>query len=323
MKFPIAQTMACLLAGIAATPLAQAQWKADVGAESTDHAVQVFSFLPNEMWVHEGDSITFNFAVDLPNTVTFLRPDQVRTSDFQGCPGATPNPTGFDGSQCVNSGPMFAGQSYTVLFPSPGNYKMANLFHENDIGTIHVLERSQPLPHDQAWYNRMAANSRRNLLAQGLLADAVGHVDAQANHAVVAGSGVVGASPGGQQTVSVMRFMQSQVTIHKGQTVEWINEDPVTPHTITFGAEPDGPPWPPSSNVTVDPDGARHATINSIADNVHSGFIMSSGDERVGVPQAPLEVTRFRVTFTRPGLYRYICALHDGMGMKGTVVVLP
>jgi plastocyanin len=29
------------------------------------------------------------------------------------------------------------------------------------------------------------------------------------------------------------------------------------------------------------------------------------------------------VTFTKPGVYRYHCALHDYMGMVGVVIVMP
>jgi len=29
------------------------------------------------------------------------------------------------------------------------------------------------------------------------------------------------------------------------------------------------------------------------------------------------------VTFNRAGIYPYICALHDNLGMKGEVLVLP
>jgi plastocyanin len=79
---------------------------------------------------------------------------------------------------------------------------------------------------------------------------------------------------------------------------------------------------PPSGNVTVDADGARHATISSTSDSVHSGFIISAPQERIGLPQAPLGTTRFRITFTEPGVYPYICALHDDLGMKGRIIVL-
>jgi len=98
--------------------------------------------------------------------------------------------------------------------------------------------------------------------------------------------------------------------------------DPVTPHTITFGVEPANP-VPPSGNVTVDADGARHAVINSTSDSVHSGFIVAAPQDRFGLAQAPLGVTRFRVTFTHAGVFLYICALHDGLGMRGSVIVLP
>ena len=37
----------------------------------------------------------------------------------------------------------------------------------------------------------------------------------------------------------------------------------------------------------------------------------------------PLGLTRFRITLTKAGTYPYICALHDGLGIKGTIVVLP
>ena len=40
----------------------------------------------------------------------------------------------------------------------------------------------------------------------------------------------------------------------------------------------------------------------------------------IGIAQAPLGVTRVRVKFSKPGVYHYICALHDGPGVKGTVV---
>ena len=112
------------------------------------------------------------------------------------------------------------------------------------------------------------------------------------------------------------------ITVRAGDTVEWTNEDSTTAHTVTFGTEPQDP-VPPSSNVTLDPDGARHGLLNSTSDSVHSGFLQAAPQDRVGLAQASPGVTRFRVTFRKPGVYPYICALHDGLGMKGKVVVLP
>ncbi len=60
---------------------------------------------------------------------------------------------------------------------------------------------------------------------------------------VTAGAGDVTAKAGGSNTVSVLRFSHHDVHIHAGQTVEWDNQDPITPHTITFGPDPTRP-WP-------------------------------------------------------------------------------
>jgi plastocyanin len=121
-----------------------------------------------------------------------------------------------------------------------------------------------------------------------------------------------------------MRFMQPKITVHVGETVEWSSFD-VSGHTITFGQEPPNvsPSTPPSSNVFLDPDGARHAIINAPTDSVHSGTIIQAPQERTGLAQAPAGATRFRVTFTNPGTYPYICAFHDDIGMVGEVIVLP
>ena len=76
-------------------------------------------------------------------------------------------------------------------------------------------------------------------------------------------------------------------------------------------------------NATLDADGSLHAVINSLSDSVHSGFLGASLQDQLFHPQTPLAVNRFRVTFTHAGTYPYICALHDILGMKGKVVVLP
>ena len=63
--------------------------------------------------------------------------------------------------------------------------------------------------------------------------------------------------------------------------------------------------------------------MNSPNDNVNSGFLVAAPQERVGLVQSPLTVTRFRVTFASAGTYDYICGLHDDLGMVGRVVVIP
>ena len=306
-----------VLAVLVAPQLLLAQWQATVGAQSGDLGRQAMAFLPNEMWIHAGDSITWTFATNEIHTVSFLLSGQIRPPYQLGCPGFSTGATVFDGSTCVTTGPAVQGETFTVNFPVAGNFKLVCLVHRDMTAVVHVLELSEPLPHTQSFYDEQAEAKRGKLLSEAHL-----HSEHSAENQVIAGIGTISGTPGGLENLVVMRFMRHKIVIHAGETVEWSNSDPTASHTITFGTEPANP-MPPSTNVTVDPDGARHAVINSTADSVHSGFIVAAAQERVGLPQSPAGVTRFRVTFSHAGIYSYICALHDNLGMKGTVVVLP
>jgi plastocyanin len=308
-----------VFAALCIPPSLLAQWRATVGAQSQDLARQAFAFLPNEMWIHAGDSITWTFATDEPHTVTFLLTGQKRPPYQVGCPGFSSGFAVFDGTSCVSTGPLKQGQTFTVNFPNPMNLKLVCLVHRNMTGTVHVLNSTEPLPHAQAFYDKQAQTEEENLLSDINLGSHELH--SQKNH-VNAGAGVIAATPGGTENLTLMRFDHEMIYIHAGETVEWSNSDPTAAHTITFGTEP-ADAMPPSINVTLDPDGARHAVIGSPTDDAHSGFIVAASQERVGFAQLSPGVTRFRVTFTNPGTYPYICALHDELGMKGTVVVLP
>jgi plastocyanin len=303
---------------VLALPAFGAQWQATVGAQSKNKGRQALAFLPNEIWIHAGDSISWTFNADDIHTVTFLADGQIRPPFPVGCPGFSASGATFDGSTCVTAPPSITGGTFTVLFPTAGNYKLVCLVHEDMTGTIHVLDTSVPLPHEQSFYDKQSARQAQDLLSAPDLLSGHHH----AANAVAVGIGKILANAGGHETVSIMRFVEPELVIHAGATVEWTNHDPITPHTITLGTEPANP-IPPSGNVSVDVDGALHATIVSTSDSVHSGFIISAPQERIGLPQAPLGPTRFRITFTTPGVYPYICALHDDLGMKGRIIVLP
>src|SRR5215469_6265643 len=308
------------IAGLLLLPqLLAAQWKATVGAESSDLGRQALAFLPNEIWIHAGDSITWTVTADESHTVTFLTDGQTRPSFTVGCPGFSAGSAIFDGSTCVTSAVLFKGSQLSVAFPVAGNFKLVCLIHSDMTGIVHVLDPSQPLPHDQEFYDRLAQEEATALLADE---DASKPKHQHSQNSMTVGGGEVIATGAGTDTLSVMRFSDPVITVHAGDTVEWTNEDSITAHTVTFGTEPQNPA-PPSPNVTVDLDGARRGVLNSPSDSVHSGFLQAAPQDRVGLAQAPSGITRFRVTFNKQGIYPYICALHDGLGMKGKVIVLP
>jgi len=301
-------------------PALTAQWQASIGAQDEHKGRQVVAFLPNELWIHTGDTVQWTVKADEIHTITFLTAGQLRPPFAVGCPGFSFGAAIFDGSTCVTTPPMVSGQSFAVTFPSVGNFKLVCLVHPDMTGVIHVLEADAPLPHTQAFYDKQATSQAHELLAD--LVQLQGHHHSAAANGIVVGTGKTLANGGGHNTISLMRFLKAELVIHTGTTVEWTNDDPSMPHTITFGTEPQDP-FPPSSNVSVDADGALHATISSTSESVHSGFITSAPQDEIGSPQTPLASTRFRITFTNPGVYPYICALHDELGMKGIIIVLP
>jgi plastocyanin len=315
------------LLGFSHAAQAQQEWLATVGGQSADMSKQAVAFLPNEIWIHAGDSITWRFASGDIHTVTFLTTGQIYPFDqSQGCPPITPSGLPFDGSSCVSSAPLVLGQTYQVIFPKAGNYEIVCLVHGQMFGTIHVLDPDLPLPHDQAFYDERAAQQLNALLEDADLHQQ--HAEHQHSMGTVtAGVGEIAATAGGQQSFSLVRFIHGNATIHAGDTLEWTNLDPEIGHTITFGAIPQDlidPSCSPGCIVSTDPDGALHATITSTKQNVHSGLIAALLEDEPGVPQGPVAPpTRFRITFTTPGAYPYVCAFHDNLGMQGQVIVLP
>jgi len=310
---------------------ADTTWHVTVGAQSKDLGRQALAFLPNEIWIHQNDSVTYRSAVDEPHTVTFMKPGQIRPVDFtQGCGGVPPfatSPATFTGGTCVSTPPLFNGDTFTIQFTHTGNYKVVCLLHPDMTGMVHVLATGAPLPHEQPYYDAQADDQADHILSE---ADHDGHSNNggwqhAGSHHITVGDGEILANGGGKSTAALMRFTESTKTIHVGDTVEWENRDPATPHTITFGTEPPENVLPfPSADVKVDADGARHATLNHPGDSTHSGFIAAPPEEVPMAPTpplAPINVSRFRVTFKSAGTYPFICALHDGLGMVGKIIV--
>ena len=89
-----------------------------------------------------------------------------------------------------------------------------------------------------------------------------------------------------------LRFAPTEITIIAGDTVEWRNIGSI-PHTVT--ADPGSAP------------GSRNIELPAGAETFDSGWVMRDGS--------------FRYTFSKPGVYRYICLPHERARMLGTVIV--
>ena len=324
---------AAVLAG--PPPQGPVTWQAVVGAESQDEGRQAMAFLPNELWIHAGDSVTWTSGAHEGHTLTLLKQTATGASTAGtsrpafplGCTAGgqgggtptTPDGSPFNGSTCVNSGPFADGGDYTVTFPQSGNFKFVCLIHRDMTGVVHVLAPAQGLPHDQSFYDAEARSEARDLINGAT--QLPGAQGGAATNQVTVDPGKLIATGGGKSYLAVMRFLPETIHVHVGDTVEWTNVSPSEPHTITFvGSQPEPPPTV-LIGVAPDPDGALHGTLVSTADPLNSGFIAAAAQDQTA--QTPLGVTRVRVTFTSPGTYEYFCALHDELGMKGEVVVGP
>ena len=331
----IGQWAIVILILFCAPTIVKAQWKANVGAETKSQARQADAFLPNEIWISAGDSITWTFVPkNEPHTVTLLAqnttPQQVRPLPPPpvgppppvptGCPGVQPSGSSYTGANCVTSGISSGGTTYTVNFPNAGNYKLICLIHTNMNGTVHVLPTKDALPHHQGFYDDQARDQASDLL--NLNSDVMEEVsDFPRSQNEVLTTGQMLATGGGRQYLAIVRFFPGNIQVHVGDTVEWTNVDPTEPHTVTFGMEPPNP----MALVGVSPqdDGALHGSVGSPSDNINSGFLQAAPEDRIGNPQSPVGSTRIRITFTHAGTYNYKCALHDVDGMLGKVIVLP
>src|SRR5438046_6808614 len=225
-----------LLALLILPQMVQAQWTATVGAQTDEKGIQALAFLPNEIWIHAGDRITWTFQADENHTVTFLRAGQVRPDFNVGCPGFSSDPAIFDGSTCVTTPAMVTGQTFTIIFPAAGNFKLTCLVHANMDGRIHVLPVSEPLPHTQAFYDEQAASRSEELLSEGQKMKPR-HVP-NYHLGVTPGIAEIPGTEGGPETITPGRFSTENIQIHAGQTAEWENPATIFPQTITVGAEP-------------------------------------------------------------------------------------
>ena len=67
-----------LMAGATITTAQAEEWQVIAGAETPDEGSQALAFLPNEFWIHAGDSMRWTFPTHERHTVTFLTPGEVR-----------------------------------------------------------------------------------------------------------------------------------------------------------------------------------------------------------------------------------------------------
>ena len=361
-----------LLVAVTAPRVAKgaATYNAKAGAETPDQSVQATGFFPNELWILEGDSIKWTFVPKNEiHTVTFLTQppggsEQVRPLApppagppfaIQGVNCTTAAASNYNGSVCASTQTgLTAPSTFTVTFPTAGNYKLVCLVHTNMNGTVHVLSNNATnaaLLHTQQFYDEQGQQEANAILIDNDLLQFFPKPLSSSPNPVTAGIGKIVATGGGLQYGAVMRFLSPTIFIHQGESVTWTNLDPTAAHTVTFGTEPGnfvptmqvglGTPaadgtltaaikCSPSPATSCDSDFGPESSPSQVynpAIFLNSGFLQAQAPDRTfpasGDTQLPPGTTRITITFNKPGNYYYHCALHDVDGMLGEVIVLP
>ncbi|HEX9371208.1 MAG TPA: plastocyanin/azurin family copper-binding protein, partial [Roseiflexaceae bacterium] len=229
-----------LASGAARPTMAATTWRAGIGGETPDHAIQAQAFLPASLTIDEGDTVTWTMNPDFVHTVTFLsvkpQPPVVSVEGstvFQ--PAETAFPSGgptYDGTSLVNSGLLEGkGKSFSLTFTKAGTYGYICLLHPGMGAVVVVQPAGAAYPMTQAQVDAQANAelydnlSRGYQYAQSAKPTSKANANGTTSYTVVDGAG--------NNQASVLRFLPVDLTVKAGDSVTWLGDDPAEIHTVT------------------------------------------------------------------------------------------
>ncbi|MCC7365934.1 MAG: hypothetical protein IT303_16330 [Dehalococcoidia bacterium] len=269
----------------------------------------VNQFLPANVTVAEGTTVTWEFPWYEPHIVAFL----------EGEPPAGPPPISEDAVWPNDEGIVFSGDifgdpatppTFDVTFPEAGTYQYFCPIHPQMVATVTVVASGDT--DTQAEIDARAdAEYATNIALVKALATAQGakggtitpRADGTNLFEVIVG----GVDENGNDA---MLFFPTTANIETGDTVRWV-ADAFSPHTVTFNA----PPGPPSGDPFAIPQFAGD-TYPGGTDLVHSGILTTVPGE-----YGESDYATFELTFDAAGTFNYVCILHAPQGMVGSVTV--
>jgi plastocyanin len=178
--------------------------------------------------------------------------------------------------------------------------------------TIDVMPAGADLPKTDADYAAIAQAHLTRDLATVERVNAAATEDLQdedGNPTVLAGVGT--------KRVSNLRFYPASITIRVGQTITFLKtKDPTEPHTVSFNL-------PPGIDQFTELTAMGGPTFNGNG-SASSGLMTTEKQfayfQLAGLP-LPVALTKYSLTFTKAGDFKYVCAIHDDAGMMGVVHV--
>jgi plastocyanin len=310
-------------------------------------------FFPRRLEVHVGDTVTFKS--DGFHTATYLgtrkatefpifapAPDK---STYSGIADVAGSPFYFNGlgkfaynvpalapigsnvisgGADVHSSGVLDKKGYTFKFTKPGDYVFRCLIHP--MMTVHVVVKPKAARVQPA--SRLLKADAAELNSAVATAKKLDKVAPEAANTIYAGVGKQ--VPGG--SIELMAFKPQKLRVKVGTTVTFQLNSPMEIHNMVFGPldylkqsfetldlVPQGPGQPnqvwPYFFYGTDPAQAGGYTYSGT--NHGNGFFATP---LLGPVGSPLPQT-VKITFTAPGVYKYICGIH-GEDMNGEIEVV-
>lgn len=327
-----AASMALGLVAIAASS-ASAQSELTITTGVGDGTVSANAFMPGDVTVGVGDSVTFSIGSDEGHTITFgtgpadAPPPFWPTAGFaaldaleEGAPPPTDLGTAStDGTAFINTSIIGGkGTTATVEFTAAGEYPFFCAIHPGMAGTVTVVEDGTATT--QAEADVALAEGSDALLGQvdsvrQARLDSATTVDnddgTQTWNVFADASTTPGALPGGGTGyLELLEFTPDAIRIEPGDTISWTAAQI---HTVTFLPEGTDPAAVfTSEEAAFGPMGG--ATYDGTEPASSGVFNFPMG------PDVPA-LTEYSLTFPEPGVYPFFCVLHAELGQVGVVAV--
>ena len=249
-------------------------------------------------------------------------------------PGPEANGSVYRPGELVSSGRM-AGvprtpgleeiKEFSLTFDTPGTYFYMCLTHADQMqGRVEVLPAQAADAPSQVEVNAVAKVEMDMLL--GLIERETPQRTNSRSEPGPANNTVWFVAAGNHwfqisdERAGLLEFMPRDVTITAGDTVVWGSTGF---HSVTFNPTP---PMPALRLLETLPDGSQAIINNPVMFNPAKPSAVydptqffNSGNLSVGQPNG----TAWTLTFVAPGTFEYVCGVHEELGMKGTITVVP
>ena len=326
--------------GAALAPPPARELTAMVGAGRDTDAIM--AFLPSRLTVRAGDTVTWILNTDEIHTVAFLSgapvpelivpipgggPADLMLSPVAAFPTRAPDAPVevYSGEGVVNSGimnPDSPTDTFSLTFDTPGEYQVICLIHPSKMkGRVTVVAPTQKDVPSQAAIDKQGEQQLAPLLAE-LEVVKQGGPPRVTQELGPDGATIWYVQAGGRGSarhVEAFEFIAKDITIQEGDAIVWNSP---TLHTVTFHPGREAPEFLLPEPQPAGPPILRLNT-EVLFVSKPSGDFDGTGYWNSGIIglDAPFGAN-FSMTFSKAGIYDYICALHGDLGMEGTITVV-